>query len=337
MQSMCVQAIQQDPDYLKAWQRRALVRKQQGDHDGALQDLQAALHLAPASKAIGCEFWSALRSKLKSSGLQLSQGLVSVPVSFVKGAQEIRAQLHGESSTTDWNAQAHYLRGEPPVQPVAASCVKTALGAAQGVDVQGAAGQDGVCAGCKVGSDEATSGLHGNDASADTECGVPPESTRPSSAPLSRFQSGRVSLVAGPLDLLHQPSKVPTTSTEFESYWRGLKGDVEAQARYLRLIEPHALPAIFKSSMTPHILEGIVATVMQQILPCEGLTQDVTGAFGTQVLQSLTNVDRFAMNVMLVPGKKRRVLAESWGNILNLPGLSRETGVLRELRSLYKM
>ena len=46
--------------------------------------------------------------------------------------------------------------------------------------------------------------------------------------------------------------------TEFEKVWRGLKGDVPGQAAYLHLLNPSALPAIFKTSLTGSLLASIV-------------------------------------------------------------------------------
>ena len=46
--------------------------------------------------------------------------------------------------------------------------------------------------------------------------------------------------------------------TEFEKVWRGLKGDVKSQASYIRLLDPTALPAIFKTSLTGTLLASIV-------------------------------------------------------------------------------
>ena len=85
----CLQAIEQDGDYLKAWQRRALVRKQLGNVLGSLDDLQHALLLAPSSAAISRELRSALHARVHETGLQLPQD-VSIGVNMRVGRPCVR-------------------------------------------------------------------------------------------------------------------------------------------------------------------------------------------------------------------------------------------------------
>ena len=304
-----LQAIGLDATYLKAWQRRAMVRQELGDKRGRLADLEAALRLAPGSKAVSSEFQSALRSKLTQDGLELPQDLVDVPVTVVTSTAEKAAGTAAELADACPGASSRgtisdgELLGDKPAQSPAERCEEAPQPAALGT------------------SDGAVRQEHQGDAA-------------------SEKGSGRGSPIDGPLDLPQRQPQVPTTSTDFESHWRSMKGDLDAQASYLRLLQPDVLPQLFKSSMTPHILGGIVATVVQRILPADANSttgQDENGVFGVQLLKSLTAVDRFSVNVMLVPSKERKGLADAWDAALSMSGLAAEGAALSDLRAAFKM
>ena len=48
--------------------------------------------------------------------------------------------------------------------------------------------------------------------------------------------------------------------------WRGLKGDLGAQAAYLTLLDPNTLPAVFKQSLTGQLLGSIVAALLTNLV-----------------------------------------------------------------------
>ena len=79
-----------------------------------------------------------------------------------------------------------------------------------------------------------------------------------------------------PVALLSFPYATPHASAvtlhrscaaiEFETVWRGLKGDLGAQAAYLRLLDPDTLPAVFKQSLTGPLLGSIVAALLTDLV-----------------------------------------------------------------------
>ncbi|KAF5833987.1 hypothetical protein DUNSADRAFT_9513 [Dunaliella salina] len=70
----------------------------------------------------------------------------------------------------------------------------------------------------------------------------------------------------------------PRTSTEFEAVWRSLKGDQGLQARYLGVIPPESLPNVFKASLTPQLLAGI----LRSLLGCLSTPHHPTSAVSQQ-------------------------------------------------------
>lgn len=153
----------------------------------------------------------------------------------------------------------------------------------------------------------------------------------------------------------------PKTSTEFEAVWRSLKGDQvlqvsfifyfctltcllllsplgtyrftlhslshtltnTQQARYLAIVPPATLPSVFKASLTPQLLLGILRTLLigaAASQPSANSTQqqgeEEGGALkAAQVgglLKGLAGVPRLAMAAMCVPGKDRAELKQLW-------------------------
>jgi Potential Monad-binding region of RPAP3 len=154
-----------------------------------------------------------------------------------------------------------------------------------------------------------------------------------SSAAGSAASTGRTSPLEG-IDLPARPLRAPATSSDFEGAWRSMRGDVNGQAQYLLLVRPQSLPQVFKSSLTPAILEGIVEIVLKHLM-----TSDVAGdqEHGVQLLRHLSKVQRFAMNMMLLPGRKRKEVVQAWDDaVANVQDAGRKQA-LKELRSVYTL
>jgi hypothetical protein len=304
-----MQAVEQDPEYLKAWQRRALVRKQLGNTLGCLDDLQHALLLAPGSAAIGRELRSVLQARMHEVGLRMPEDLTSVPVLM----EDAAPPNHGSSSKQQRNASAS--RGPSDLAAHASDAGQIRLSQ---VPDANAIEQD-----------------HPGMSTAPAERSESPASTASRSHSV-RSASGRTSPLAG-LDLPTRPSHAPSTGAEFVSSWRGLKGDPAAQAQYLRLIERNALPRILRSSLTPHLLEGITSTALQQlVVGSEGGTEAADAELGVKLLQELANTPRFAMNAMLIPRGRRKVLVDAWAAALRATAGWQEDALV-QLRSVYKL
>ena len=319
-----VQAIEQDGEYLKAWQRRATVRKQQGNTMGCLDDLQQAVQLAPRSAAISGELRSVLRTKMADTGLQLPEELVEAPVALEKVPP---SGLSGAQPCSDT-----YQATSPSVTAQAASSSAAQPGlndsqASQRHLADDAAPQLSLSTTTLV--RPALPAVAGSEHTASA-------ASRTCSATGSRSVSGRGSPLEA-LDLPTRPLKAPSTCSEFESTWRGLKGDLDAQARYLRLIQPETLPRILKSSLTPYLLEGVIRTVLQGMLcSSEGGASAEDAGLGVRMLQGLAKAHRFPMNAMLVPSSRRKALSAAW-DVAAGTLLEEQQATFNALRCVYKL
>lgn len=104
--------------------------------------------------------------------------------------------------------------------------------------------------------------------------------------------------------------RVPKTSTEFETAWKGFRGDMDQQERYLRAIPPASLPFIFKTSLTAQILAGFLDTLLTRLAAPGASSTDV--ALAASMLAAFHRVPRFAMTCMGLGSKDRAVLAPKW-------------------------
>ena len=309
-----MQALECDAEYLKAWQRRAEVRKVRGDRRGCLADLDAALRLAPASAAISRELRAVLAAELEERGIKLPAELRTVPVEGLPQAAEAQpddgsqdavvAEGAEEAAQPECGGPAGGSRAEPPP-----------------------AGEPS--------GDAASGGAEPPPPPPAQEPKQKPASTQGSPLRASRPVSGRSSPLDAPLELPARPLRPPATSSEFEQHWRSCKGDAAAQARYLAVIEPTTLPRVFKSSLTPALLDGIVATLLQQARTGDGGAV-VHAEHCVRLLECLSAAERFGMNTMLIPGKRRAQLAEEWAAAA-LESPPDVAAKLQSLRKVYRM
>ncbi len=103
-----------------------------------------------------------------------------------------------------------------------------------------------------------------------------------------------------PLPPLSSPSGL-----EFEKAWKGLKGDRQLQAAYLLALQASALPALLRQALSPGLLAAATAALL-----CPGMQQAPAAAVG--LLESLTQVPRFDLNLLSVPPKQRAELTANW-------------------------
>lgn len=128
--------------------------------------------------------------------------------------------------------------------------------------------------------------------------------------------------------------KIPSTSAEFESYWRGCKGDRGKQAAYLAAIPSARLPLIIKSSLTPVVLAGVAECALQEFV-CSACAADAHT--GVAILQAMTRVDRFGMNVMLMNAKHKAAVRQAWDAARGSKHAAAHADSLFELQKQYKM
>jgi hypothetical protein len=135
-----------------------------------------------------------------------------------------------------------------------------------------------------------------------------------------------------------QAARPPKTSTEFEASWRSLKGDLTAQASYLSLLQPESLPHVFKSSLTPGVLAGILRTLLTTLVHAAGgdtqgqgldaqALSSLAPAHALALLAGLGSVPRIEMAAMCIPGKERSEFTRLWGSTVALPSAAASLGV----------
>ncbi|BDA43286.1 probable RNA polymerase II-associated protein 3 at N-terminal half [Coccomyxa sp. Obi] len=97
----------------------------------------------------------------------------------------------------------------------------------------------------------------------------------------------------------------PTSGMEFEKVWKSLGADRERQAAYLRMLQPAALPSLFKQALTGPLLASMLDALL-----CHVITADP--GFGTDFLSALSRVPRFELTAMCVPARERQRLKGLW-------------------------
>jgi len=303
--SACPQALEREPDYVKALQRRAIARRERGDADGSLADLDAALRLLPADAALSRELRSTLRTLAQEQGLLLPSALVRL-VTHCAAEPSSPAPLITEhvpaSQSGSGGASAHPAAAAPDSTATALSVLVAEPPSAHAATAPISAAQPPApvqAAPCTAVVDAAAVESHFGTAAA------------PAAA-------------AG-------TSRVPANSTEFEVLWRACKGDLERQAAVLATLTPASLPDIFKSSLTPAVLAGVAQTALATCAASVEQTRALA------YLAAMTRVDRFGMNAMLVSGPAKSTLRGAWDAAAAALEVDSFQAELAELRKLYRV
>ena len=92
---------------------------------------------------------------------------------------------------------------------------------------------------------------------------------------------------------------------EFEKGWKALKTDHQAQATYLLALQPAQLPALLRQALTPGLLAAATSALLGPAL------QGAPGA-AVALLEGLTQVPRFDLNLLSVPPRQKAELAALW-------------------------
>ena len=364
-----LQAVQLDPSYLKAWQRRAHVHKQRGNVLACLSDLQQALQLAPSSAAISSELRTTLRQHFASEKLQMPAELVPVPIEVenddmheptgagddtcIAAAEEQASReedavnvepSHVRSADTDAAAGPDGQAESPgaaaasapaPGQPAPASSPSTGPAAdlASSAPTEHAAGAQRAA---RASQRAAAPFSSAEDPQAGSATGA--ESGASGQEAVATSSAGRASPVQN-LQVPARPLRPPATSADFESAWRGLKGDEHLQLQYLQRIQPEALPVILKRTLTPQLLQGMLDTVLCSCAQPGWQGSSAPGEVGwtVRMLDALAQTHRFSMNVMLLPGGGKKRAAAAWDVLMAESGASEHAAELQRLRKLYKL
>ncbi|KAJ7565472.1 hypothetical protein O6H91_02G062600 [Diphasiastrum complanatum] len=117
----------------------------------------------------------------------------------------------------------------------------------------------------------------------------------------------------------------PKTSYEFETMWKGLAGD-----RLSQIMDPLALPKLFKDSLGAPLLVDIIQTL--GLLCSENLNLAI------QILESLTRVGRFNMTILFLTPKDKAALKKLWDEVFTTGQIPIENlEQLESLRGKYRL
>ena len=116
----------------------------------------------------------------------------------------------------------------------------------------------------------------------------------------------------------------PRTSVDLERALKALAGQQDALERYVALIPAETYAPLLKESLTPDVIFGMVRGLL-----CFGEEPEKLYA----ALKLLSEVKRFDINSMLIPSRKRAVLAETFDRLKGAVG----PGDLAKLRKKYSV
>jgi Potential Monad-binding region of RPAP3 len=351
-----VQALALDKSYLKAWQRRAGVRRGKGHLLGCLQDLDAALKLAPGSAVLGHDIRSVMRLFAKQNGLELPSALEAVHVS---AASPDAADTADAVATPDnccvkdeVRAPAGQQRGAliQPVGPVpgltgapdakgrTGSWVDGTCASGEGDEghVLSAAAIQEVSAVSQAAVCELTNGAvdEAQHAKASAAGAARPSEVLPGLRVSDAVLKGQAQAMGAPLAVPKRGLTPPASASQFEATWRGLQhqGDISSLARYLLLVPPGDVVRMLKSLLSPKLLHSVVYAALAGVRQGEpGRSQHVT------LLEALPGLDRFAMTVMLLVQQQKQELASAWTAATVACSSTDLTARMEQLRSQFHL
>ena len=258
----CTRALELDPAYLKAYQRRGAARKGLGRPLPAAQDYEEALRLEPTSKALRGERQACLALLQVKENLQPLAGRREVAVAGSVSADSAAGAGAGPGAGAGTASSGEGPGSAPPPAVAVHAAGEDVTSADRGISPGGGGA-----------------------------------SSHRAATPISVPQIAQ-----------KVPHKAPRTSTEFETAWKATAGDPRARVQLLCLVDAGSLAVLFKSSLTPQLLEGLLGTLLGDML---GQGAALTEA-GGELLEALPGVPRFDMTAMCLPGKQRAALGLKW-------------------------
>lgn len=229
----CCQALELNPHYVKALQRRGTARREQGRLFDAACDFDCVARLEPSSKVALKERADALAAYERQAGKPLQRAQeVSVPVRPL-------VQPHAE-----------------PTVPVLSRTVSPVKGHGTIVDVHG--------------SGESWETVR--DALAETAMPLHVMTPRTPPHSVSQLSdttgNGMEATAAAALAVLaSQPISAPRTGIEFEAAWKRANDNPDMQLRLLSLVPPESLPKLVKESLTAAVLFAVARSALALLMP----------------------------------------------------------------------
>lgn len=111
------------------------------------------------------------------------------------------------------------------------------------------------------------------------------------------------------------------------------------QAKYLKLLSPQQLPAVFKTSLTAPILTAILTVALKAAANADRAGHegaDLGAAHAVALIEQFVKVPRFDMTIMCLTTRDKAALKQLWSAAVDscVPGLQNS---LLSVRTKYRL
>lgn len=108
---------------------------------------------------------------------------------------------------------------------------------------------------------------------------------------------------------IEPPKRIPKTGVEFESIWRGLKGNRTSQASFILLLQPPQLVNVLKQALTPALLFELQMVLLKDAM-------EVNPTHAAALLAALAQVPRFKLNTLSLSNTQKKALSAAWDVVM---------------------
>ncbi|KAF9980511.1 hypothetical protein BGZ75_008346 [Mortierella antarctica] len=268
----CTLGLTLDSRNVKALWRRGIARRFMGNLDAAVLDFELALKIDPSNKAVKEEL-----SKLRQVGSASKKPTQSVPES--KAAPTTESSLSVAKSPVEPSSPARVISSKRVMikevqndrDSELFSTVKTSIPPPSVTSSQATTPTVAPPTSSPLEASEATKA-------------APPAAVSPlaptTPAVYTQATSAKVQMTT------------PTTTMEFQRDWKSYSRNKDLLYQYIKLIQPEALPSIFKSSFESDYLSSMLAVCQEYYIPME------EPQLLYRTLVGLSKVQRFDMTLM---------------------------------------
>ncbi|WZZ27661.1 hypothetical protein YC2023_011062 [Brassica napus] len=292
----CTEALNLDDRYIKAYSRRATVRKQLGMIKEAKEDAEFALRLEPESQELKKQY-ADIKSLLEKEIIERATGAMQ------STAEELLKTAGLEKKTKTPNTEMKMMKTQgaktngDTARPVSGS--KEVSGKKLIESVQPEEKKNEVSKKMTLKSEgyekEAKSyGINGTQPSGSGNQVSRKLELKPS---VQELAARAASLAMAEVS---KNVRVPKSAYEFENSWRSFSGDRALQTQLLKVTTPSSLPQIFKSALTSPVLFDIINEDMD---------------FAVKYIENLTKVPRFNMIAMCLTSTEKNELLKIWEDV----------------------
>ncbi|CAL5380470.1 unnamed protein product [Camellia sinensis] len=289
----CMEALNLDDRYIKAYSRRSTARKELGKLKESIEDAEFALRLEPHNQEIKKQY-AETKSLYEKEILNKASGALRSSMQKV-GKSKVEVNKHVGA-----------------VQSVSRSSQKIVTAAIQEDHNKDSDGQVPAKTSMSIEEIENKSmRSKGQEANASCEDGV-----QSSGLESSKKNHKKQELKASVQELAARAASLakaevaknitpPNSAYQFEVSWRGLAGDRTLQARLLKVTSPVALPQIFKNAMSAPMLVDIIRCI------ATFFTEEMDLA--VKYLENLAKVSRFDTIMMCLSSTDRAEISTGYG------------------------